>query len=42
MYEYSQPRFKDARSKETPRFKDGFFSRTEGADRQDKYRGIHC
>ena len=38
---YSQPRFKDARSKETPRFKDDFFFRTEGADRRYKYRGIH-
>ena len=31
---YSRPRFKDARSKETPRLKDDFFPRTEGADRQ--------
>ena len=36
-----QPRFKDARSKETPRFRDDFFFRTEGGDRQYKYRGIH-
>ena len=27
---YSQPRFKDARSKETPRFKDDFFSGPRG------------
>ena len=38
---YSRPRFKDARSKETPRLKDDFIFRTEGADRQYKNMGIY-
>ena len=38
---YNRPRFKDARSKENPRFKDDFFSEP-GETTEYKYWGIMC